>query len=227
MHPDMAGAGTSLGPRDDSREAAVSAVTEPRAKGHAAPGGTRSSTHDLRQLTPAASLPMLVSMGKRILILDGSLDRTVYRPVEQWARHLDGVPFDAIHLPSDELVPPLSRYTHVLLTGSEASFEEPLAWFDVEADIVRDAVNRGLAVLGSCFGHQMVVRLGSERRVQSAGDPLRGSPRMGDPTAPRDLTKRGQTPHGIGDHEVPGAHPADPPGAERARPRRSRHAAAD
>lgn len=100
---------------------------------------------------------MLASMEKRILILDGSLDRSVYRPVEQWARHLDGVPFDAVHLPSNEPVPPLSSYTHVLLTGSEASFEEPQAWFDVEADVVRDAVGRGLAVLGSCFGHQMLV----------------------------------------------------------------------
>ena len=96
-------------------------------------------------------------MEKRILILDGSIDRSVYRPVEQWARYLDGTPFDAIHLPSNTPVPSLNRYTHVLLTGSEASFEEPDGWFDVEADVVRDAVDRGLTVLGSCFGQQMLV----------------------------------------------------------------------
>lgn len=96
-------------------------------------------------------------MEKRILILDGSIDRSVYRPVEQWARYLDNMPFDAIHLPSNTPVPSLDRYTHVLLTGSEASLDEPDAWFDVEADIVRNAVDRGLAVLGSCFGHEMLV----------------------------------------------------------------------
>jgi len=96
-------------------------------------------------------------MEKRILILDGSINRSVYRPVEQWGRYLDGMPFDAVHLPTHQPVPSLDRYTHILLTGSEASFEEPDAWFDVEADIVRDAVDRGLAVLGSCFGHEMLV----------------------------------------------------------------------
>ena len=96
-------------------------------------------------------------MEKRILILDGSIDRSAYRPVEQWVRYLDDMPFDAVHLPTHQPVPSLNRYTHVLLTGSEASFEEPDAWFDVEADVVRDAVDRGLTVLGSCFGHQMLV----------------------------------------------------------------------
>jgi len=95
-------------------------------------------------------------MEKRLLILDGSIDRSVYRPVEQWSRNLDGVRFDAVHLPSDEPVPPLDRYTHILVTGSEASFEHPEPWFEAEADIVRDAVDRGLSVLGSCFGHQML-----------------------------------------------------------------------
>jgi GMP synthase-like glutamine amidotransferase len=107
-------------------------------------------------IDPDSSLPYAASMEKRILVLDGSVDRSVYRPVEQWARYLDGVRFDAIRLSTNTPVPALDRYTHVLLTGSEASFEEPEAWFDMEADIVRDAVDRGLAVLGSCFGHQML-----------------------------------------------------------------------
>ena len=96
-------------------------------------------------------------MKKRLLILDGSLDRSIYRPVEQWSRYFDGVEYDAVHLPTNQPVLSLDRYTHVLLTGSEASFEEPEAWFDVEAGIVRDAVERSLAVLGSCFGHQILV----------------------------------------------------------------------
>ncbi|MDD5265018.1 MAG: hypothetical protein PHU43_09315, partial [Candidatus Bipolaricaulis sp.] len=43
-----------------------------------------------------------------------------------------------------------------IVTGSEASARLPEPWFDAEADAVRGAVNRGLAVLGSCFGHQML-----------------------------------------------------------------------
>jgi len=70
------------------------------------------------QLSPMPLLPMLTAMEKRILVLDGSINRSVYRPVEQWARYLDDVPFDAVHLPSNGLVPSLDRYTHVLLTLS-------------------------------------------------------------------------------------------------------------
>jgi len=95
-------------------------------------------------------------MRKRILVLGNSTDRSVYRPVEEWSRHFGGVPFDAVHVPSNEPIPPLDRYTHLLVTGSDATFSSPEAWFDAEADAVREAVDRGLAVLGSCFGHQML-----------------------------------------------------------------------
>jgi len=95
-------------------------------------------------------------MQKRILVLGNSLDCSVYRPVEEWSRTFGDVAFDAIHVPAGELIPALDRYTHLLLTGSDASFAEPASWFDPEADAVRDAVERGLAVLGSCFGHQML-----------------------------------------------------------------------
>jgi len=95
-------------------------------------------------------------MRKRILVLDNSTDRAVYRPVEEWSRHFGGIPFDAVHVPAGEPIPPLDRYTHLLVTGSDATFSRPEAWFDAEADAVRDAVDRGLAVLGSCFGHQML-----------------------------------------------------------------------
>ena len=95
-------------------------------------------------------------MQNRILVLGNSTDRSVYRPVEEWSRHFGDVPFDAVHIPSHEPIPPLDRYTHVLLTGSDASFAKPEPWFDVEAEVTRDAVDRGLTVLGSCFGHQML-----------------------------------------------------------------------
>lgn len=95
-------------------------------------------------------------MQKRVLVLGNSLDRSVYRPVEEWSRHFGGVPFDAVHVPSAEPIPPLDRYTHLLVTGSDATFSRPEPWFDVEAEVVREAVDRDLAVLGSCFGHQML-----------------------------------------------------------------------
>jgi len=114
-------------------------------------------------------------MKTRVLIVDGSIDPSIYRPVEQWARHLDGVAFDAVRPPVDDTLPNLDDYTHVLLTGSEASLEEPQPWFGVEADIVRDAADRGLPILGSCFGHQLLVwALSGPAYVRQAARPELG-----------------------------------------------------
>jgi len=114
-------------------------------------------------------------MQKRILVLDNSTDRSIYRPAEEWSRHFGDVPFDAVHVPSNEPIPPLAHYTHLLITGSNARFSRPEAWFGVEADAVRHAVERGLAVLGSCFGHQMLAwALSGPEHVRSAPIPELG-----------------------------------------------------
>jgi GMP synthase-like glutamine amidotransferase len=104
----------------------------------------------------APSIVYPAPMQKRVLVLDNSTHPTVYRPVDEWSRNFGRVPFDAVHAPSRQPIPPLDGYTHLLATGSEASVCDPQDWFDVEADVLRDAVARGLAVLGSCFGHQML-----------------------------------------------------------------------
>jgi GMP synthase-like glutamine amidotransferase len=115
-------------------------------------------------------------MQKRILVLDNSIDRLLYRPTEEWSRHFGEVPFDAVHVPSSEPIPPLARYTHVLITGSDARLSgHPEAWFDAEAKTIRDAVGRELAVLGSCFGHQMLAwSLSGAEYVRSAPIPELG-----------------------------------------------------
>jgi len=92
----------------------------------------------------------------RVLILDNSLNRPVYQPVRQWTRYVGGAPVDSVHMPSGEPAPPLDAYTHIIITGSSASLVEPPEWADVEAELVRQAAERGLAILGSCFGHQML-----------------------------------------------------------------------
>ena len=95
---------------------------------------------------------------KRVLILDGSIHRSIYQPTAGWRRWLGEMESDSVHLPSGEPVPLLSGYTHLIVTGSEASIVDDDAWFEVEAAVVRDAAARGMRVLGSGFGHQMLAR---------------------------------------------------------------------
>jgi len=118
-------------------------------------------------------------MTARVLILDGSIWPEIYRPADQWRALIpEGIAADSAHLPSGEPVPDLGAYTHVIVSGSEASISRPEPWFEVEADAVRRAFDMGLPILGSCFGHQMlaVALSGPDRAAPSPTPELGWAP---------------------------------------------------
>jgi GMP synthase-like glutamine amidotransferase len=100
---------------------------------------------------------------RRLLIVDAGLDPTIYRPVPHWSRHAD-CPFDSVRPPDGIWPEDLSRYSHVILTGSEASICADDPWILQECELVRNLSARGIPILASCFAHQLVVRALSGRR---------------------------------------------------------------
>jgi len=90
----------------------------------------------------------------RLAIIDNSVFPEIYKPVEHWSRHLT-VPW-ASFVARDHRFPDPALFTHFILTGSEASILEPAGWVAEEAEVVAEAVRRGHAVLGSCWGHQLL-----------------------------------------------------------------------
>jgi GMP synthase-like glutamine amidotransferase len=104
----------------------------------------------------------------RVLILDGSIYADIYCPTAGWRNLIGPVPSDSVHLPSGDSVPDLEPYTHLIVTGSEASITQWQPWYDVEADAIRRAALAGKAILGSCFGHQMLAAALSGRRHTGA-----------------------------------------------------------
>lgn len=90
----------------------------------------------------------------RVAIIDNSIFPDIYQPVGHWSRYLSAE--WAAFTARRHRFPSLSGFSHVILTGSEASILEPEPWVFEEADVVREAVRRGLAVLGSCWGHQLL-----------------------------------------------------------------------
>jgi len=96
-------------------------------------------------------------MPPRVLIADNSEHPFLFRPSSHWEAHLNGVKTVAVNIPSGQGSPSLSGFTHLILTGSEGSILRPEPWFEAEVELVRRAVERGLRVIGSCFGHQLLV----------------------------------------------------------------------
>lgn len=102
-------------------------------------------------------------------MLDNAVHRFVFRPPWHWKPYLRAASVDVVNVPDGQPIPPLDGYTHVLLTGSEASILRPKPWFTREASAIREATDRGLPILGSCFGHQMLIYAlsGPEHLTQS------------------------------------------------------------
>jgi GMP synthase-like glutamine amidotransferase len=96
-------------------------------------------------------------MRRHVLILDNAVHRLLFKPSCHWKAHLKGIDTRIVNVPSGGPIPPLDGFSHIILTGSESSILEPKPWFAEEAELIRNAVERGVPILGSCFGHQMLV----------------------------------------------------------------------
>lgn len=106
----------------------------------------------------------------KVAIIDNSIDPGLYSPVGHWSRYLN-VPWEAWTAREGQFPDP-EAYSHVILTGSEASILEPDPWVEPEAEYVRRVVEAGAAVLGSCWGHQLLAfALAGGSRVRRCARP--------------------------------------------------------
>jgi GMP synthase-like glutamine amidotransferase len=91
----------------------------------------------------------------KVAIVDNSIDPSIYTPVEHWAKFLD-VPFESFRAPERRFPQGKGDFSHLILTGSEASILERDDWVEDEVEFVREAVAKGYPILGSCYGHQLI-----------------------------------------------------------------------
>ena len=96
-------------------------------------------------------------MPERVLLLDNTLHPRLFILAKRWSRLLGSAYVDVVHAPTMRVLPDLTAYTHLVVAGSEASILQWAPWMEREAEAVREGAALGLRMLGSCFGHQMLV----------------------------------------------------------------------
>jgi GMP synthase-like glutamine amidotransferase len=91
----------------------------------------------------------------KVAFIDNSIDSSIYNPQEHWKLYLE-VAWDAFKATESHFPDLKKGYTHLILSGSEASIIERENWVYEEIEVVQDAVEKGRSILGSCYGHQLL-----------------------------------------------------------------------
>lgn len=91
----------------------------------------------------------------KVAFIDNSIDTSIYNPQEHWKPYL-GVAWDSFKATKSHFPDLKKGYTHLILSGGEASIIERESWVYEEIEVVQDAVEKGLSILGSCYGHQLL-----------------------------------------------------------------------
>lgn len=110
-------------------------------------------------------------MTRRLLILDNAVHRDIYAPWDHWVRFVPpGV--EAVRAAREDPTPALAGFTHVLITGSESTIIAPEPWVEAQCALVREGADRGVPILGSCHGHQLIaLALGGAACVRRSPTP--------------------------------------------------------
>lgn len=110
---------------------------------------------------------IMVLNGMKDKKLAASFERAVLRPIEK-----SGQQAECIQVTGSEKLPDPANYSHVILSGSEASTLDDNPWDAPLAEVIHQCVNLSKPFLGICYGHQFLARtLAGKSHVAKAETP--------------------------------------------------------
>lgn len=92
----------------------------------------------------------------RILVLDNSPRRLGGRWFSKGLRRQPGIEVGVCHVLTGQRVESLAPYDGVIISGSPASATDDEPWIAHELGLIREATQRGIPLLGVCFGSQLL-----------------------------------------------------------------------
>ncbi|MCP2520838.1 type 1 glutamine amidotransferase [SCandidatus Aminicenantes bacterium Aminicenantia_JdfR_composite] len=92
----------------------------------------------------------------KVALIDNSINHIFYNPVIHWKPFIKSelTVYRAIN---GELPDLNGDFSHIILTGSEYSILEKSYWVSNVIHFVENAIKKGIPILGSCFGHQLII----------------------------------------------------------------------
>lgn len=96
-----------------------------------------------------------------------SFNRAMLRPLDKI-----GKTADFIRVPKVDKLPDPSGYSHVLISGSEASVVDDNPWDAMLQTVILETMEQHIPLLGICYGHQFIARsIGGKQCVKRSETP--------------------------------------------------------